>query len=127
MNMQLREKLKEVQIRFRKLGYELHVEYGYLEFRSQNIFGSGPDSYIRANIKISQDNNNPQVLKAYFYAEPCRILGGSSYMTVDFAKKVCEYWRKLLKECEYCNALNIMGTEQDITECMNDIRRRSRS
>lgn len=129
MNMILRSQLKEAQVRFRKLGYDLNGDNGSIGLRQIHDIGSTPEDYVRVYLRVlKNDSVDIPVYTLYFYTETWnwKQLGGSSYMPVEFAKKVHAQWGKTLKECEYFNEMKITGTMPEINECLKDIKKKSR-
>lgn len=121
----LRECLKEAQVRCRKLGYRLTTfRDDTLYLKRLNINEDIPESYIKLSVKYIRLDDTMYTLE--FLAEPCKIPGGTSTMPINVANRVCDYWKKALKDCMFLNSLHIRGTAEDLRECIEDIEKRSR-
>lgn len=125
MNMDLRYKLKRVDIVTSKLGYIVEP-YGKTMYLSKtNEFDDmGIESYIRLYMHKKSVGNGKYIV--FFTAEPCKLPGGSDYMDLHLANDVCNYWKKVLRVAEELTALNIVGTQEEIIECVEDIAKKRR-
>ena len=126
MNVELRMKLKKVDTILNKYGYLLEV-YGNnsVYISKYNEFDeNSPNSYIRLYLHKTPMGNN--LYRVFFTAEPCKLPGGSSYMTLDLADDVCSYWKKILNSARELTNLNIVSTRDEIVECVLDIEKRRR-
>lgn len=128
-NKKFREDLKEVQVRCRKLGYDLDI-YANSSLYLKRVSSSevAAESYIRVflrYVKVSGDYFGAKFCLE-FVAEPCKIPGGSNYMSIPLAESVCAYWKRAIKECKYLNNLKVIGTNTEFLECFEDIKSKSR-
>lgn len=126
----LRDKLKEAQIRCRKLGYSLELLMNDVYLRQitpiieLDSVGNFVKIYVRPlQADYSKFNKKPYTLE--FIAIPTNE---SRLMLQPFAvvNNVNKYWSQLLKECKALNDLNISGTYEEIITCMEDILKKSR-
>lgn len=126
MNAELRMKLKKVDTVLSKYGYILEA-YGdssvYIS-KSEGFNEDGVDSYIRLYLHKTPMGN--RLYRLLFTAEPCKLPSGSNYMGLDLADDICAYWKKILNSARELTNLNIVGTREEIVECVKDIEKRRR-
>lgn len=119
MDMELRAKLKKADTELTKLGYYINPYGGTFYISRAELLGEGIDSYIRLYEHKTHLGNERYQLT--FSCEPCRLPGGSDYMSVELAENVCAYWKKVLNVAKNLNDLKIIGTREEIMECVEDI------
>lgn len=124
MNMELRAKLKKMDTELTKLGYYINPYAGTFYISRTEEMGSGVDSYIRLYEHKTSIGND--LYRLTFSCEPCKLPGGSDYMSIELAEGVCAYWKKVLGIAKVLNELNIVGTREDIIECVADIAKKRR-
>lgn len=125
LNQELRKKLKKVDTVITELGYHFDLGYGSLFIVPNNESSVEPTSWVRMHLRKFYSNNE-KICSLYFYAEPCRLSGGSGFMTCDFAEVVCAHWKRLLNACNTLNELKIEDSPEEIKECVRDILARKR-
>ena len=120
MNKELRVKLKKIDTDLSRLGYRFGICGGnFCLFVPDSC---GIESWIAMRIKKTFYNDGTSSL--YFYAEPCRMRGGTDVMKIELAEEVCKYWKKLINLAKEYNSMNIRATSQEYIECINYINNR---
>ena len=125
MNKELRTKLKKVDNIINDLGYYFSLNYGSLFVSPCRDDYDSPESWVRLYLRKIYLNNE-ETCKLYFYAEPCRLSGGTGFLPCDKAEVICVHWKRLLNACNIMNELNIEGNPTEIKECIMDIFARKR-
>lgn len=118
LNKELRDKLKIVDVSVSKLGYKFLYSEGGLFIKRDD------DNSYRDWIALRVRNiyfRNDSYYKLYFYAEPCRLSAGYSYMPLDTAKTIHNYWGKCIETCEKLNGMVINGSVSEMDSCIKDI------
>lgn len=128
MNKELREKLKEAQVRCRRLGYSLELLMGDLYLRKVKAETNTPDKFVKILVRASTKQSIKNPSGAYTVEFVAIPTGESSLMLTTFGvmESVCKFWDRVLKECKELNDMKITGTFQEFNECMTDILNRSR-
>lgn len=126
----LRDKLKEAQIRCRKLGYSLELLMNdvYLRRINSMIDLESVGNFVKVYVRPLQADYSKFYSKPYTVEFVAIPTNESSLMLqpFDVVNNVNKYWSQLLKECKALNDLNISGTYEEIITCMEDILKKSR-
>ena len=124
MNKSLREKLKKIDSGLNIMGYVIEP-YGKTIYLSRiKEDDSSVESYIRVYLHKNKISDN--LYEIVFSAEPCKLPGGHSYMSIELANDICRYWNSILKVLKSFNDMEVVGTPDEIMECFEDIWKRKR-
>ena len=126
--MELRRSLKIAEDRLLKVGSCFHVyrDFFYsVKKLGELSFSDSPYSWFRI-VAARVDNNVKSKESIILTVEPCKLNGGSSQLSFDESRAICDAWDRSLNICKSINEMNIHGTREEIIECIIDIHNKRR-